>query len=390
MRLAWLTAAGLHIRDDDGCVRTFESAFGQSVRSRHQSIQRRHGWKSQGGSGPFTSGGLLWGTPEKDPSHLRIAMTSVTTCRGSGQLLYSLDADGLDAVCAISLADMSERRLTHGSERKLRFLAASPDGARIACSVSHRDGTAAIAVMKADASDLAEVTEGDSLDLAPGWVAGSSDVLVYQSAGIGRDRSGIPLGLGPFAVQRLDVTRGEIETVLESESHDFLGPKQAADGTLYAIRRPRAVAGRTPWWRSILDFLSIPFRLAWALFQYLNFFTTKYTGKPLTTAGGPKREGADIRQMMVWGNLIDAEEAAREAGNDPGEPPSVVPRTWELIARRGDGSISTLARGVVSFDTGDDGSIVYSTGTAIYRRSPSGDKEKLVEAMGIEQVIALG
>jgi hypothetical protein len=134
----------------------------------------------------------------------------------------------------------------------------------------------------------------------------------------------------------------------------------------------------------------MPFRLVWAIFQYLNFFSTKYAGKPLTTAGGPKREGADIRQMMVWGNLIDAEQSARDAVKDPGEPPSVVPRTWELVARRTDGTLDTLAKGVVSFDVCADGSAVWSTGSAIYRRDPSGARQRLIQAPGIEQVVALG
>lgn len=388
MQIAWLTPGGLHLRDASGAVRTFESAFGKTVRERHVSIQRRHGWKSEGRGSRFMAGGLLWGMPGKDPAELRIAMTSVTACPAKGRVFYSLDADGLDAVCAVSLEDLSEKRLLHGSDRRLRYLAASPDGSRIACSVGHRDGSASVALMNEEAADLTEVTEGDSVDLAPSWASGSGHVLVYQSAGIGRDRSGAPAGLGPFAIQRIDLARGEVETLLDSPAHDFLGPKIGADGTLYAIRRPRA-AGGTAWWRGLLDFVLLPFRLVWAVFQYLNFFSTKYTGKPLTAAGGPKREGADIRQMMVWGNLIDAEAESRDAAKEAGEPPSVVPRTWELVARRVDGNLEALARGVVSFDVASDGSVVYSTGTAVYRRDAAGSRQRLVQASGIEQVVAL-
>jgi hypothetical protein len=379
------------VRDGDGTVRDIDSAFAQSVRSRHQSIHRRNSWKAGSDrTGQFASGGLLWGMATKDPSQLRIALTSVTSFPGSRELLYSLDADGLDAVCAVRLEDLSERRLTHGSERRLRYLCASPDGSRIACSVGHPDGTASIGVMRPDASDLFEVTEGESVDLAPTWVPGVRDVLVYQSAGIGRDRTGRPIGLGPFVVHRLDIPRGEVETELEEEKFDFLGPRQAADGTLYAIRRPTAASQRPSGLRVLLDIGLIPFRVLWALFQYLNFFSTRYTGKPLTTAGGPKREGPDIRQMMIWGNLIDAEQAERDAKSDGTEPPPVVPRSWELIARRNDGSGGTLARGVVSFDLAPDGSVVYSTGTAIYRRTRDGDTEKIVEDKGIEQIAVVG
>jgi hypothetical protein len=94
--------------------------------------------------------------------------------------------------------------------------------------------------------------------------------------------------------------------------------------------------------------------------------------------------------MMVWGNLIDAEQTARDAVKDPGEPPSVVPRTWELVARRTDGNVETFAKGVVSFDVAEDGAVIYSTGSAIYRRDPSGSRQRLIQATGIEQVVALG
>lgn len=392
MQIAWLAASGLHVRDENGGVRQVESAFAQSVRSRHQSIHRRNAWKTggEGRVGGFGSGDLLWGTSTRDPEQIRIAVTSIAATRGGGQLLYSLDADGLDAVCSVSLDDLSERRLMHGSERKVRFLSMSDDGSRLACSVAHPDGSASIAVMKPDATDLAEVTEGESVDLAPSWVAGSCSTLVYQAAGIGRDRAGFPVALAPFSVHRLDISRGEVDTVLESGSHDFLGPKQAADGSVYAIRRPAAALSQRPSGvRVLLDILMIPFRIAWALFQYLNFFTARYTGKPLTTAGGPKREGADLRQMMVWGNLINAEEAARDARENPNEPPPVVPKTWELVARSRDGAVTTLARSVVSFDLAGDGSVVYSTGSAIYRRDPRGNTERLVEEKGIEQVVVL-
>ena len=142
MQIAWLSPSGLHVRGEDGSVRSVESAFAQSVRNRHQSIHRRNAWKSggEGRIGSFGSGELLWGTSVRDPEQIRIAVTSIAATPGSGQLLYSLDADGLDAVCAVSLDDLSERRLMHGSERKVRFLCMSDDGSRLAFSVGHQDG----------------------------------------------------------------------------------------------------------------------------------------------------------------------------------------------------------------------------------------------------------
>src|SRR5262249_9125946 len=150
----------------------------------------------------------------------------------------------------------------------------------------------------------------DAVDLAPSWMPGTERRLIYQSAGIARDERGLPIGLGPFGIQQLEIDSGRISTVAEAPGHDLLGPKAAADGTLFYLRRPRRAPGHRSPLRTLLDLLLIPFRLIWAVFQFFNFFTAKYTGKTLT-AGGPRKEAGDLRQMMIWGNLIDAEKAAR-------------------------------------------------------------------------------
>jgi hypothetical protein len=133
----------------------------------------------------------------------------------------------------------------------------------------------------------------------------------------------------------------------------------------------------------LLDVVLLPFRLLYAVFQYLNFFTTRYTGKPLTTAGGPKRQGADMRQMMVWSNLMQAEGAA--AGDEP--KPS-VPRTWQLVRIRGQQRPETLAGGVVAFDLGQDGSLVYSTGNAIHHLSSDGRHSRLLSEERVEALVS--
>jgi hypothetical protein len=137
----------------------------------------------------------------------------------------------------------------------------------------------------------------------------------------------------------------------------------------------------------MLDFVLFPARLLFALFQYLNFFTARYTGRPLTSAGGPQRKGVDVQQMMVWGNLIDAQRAAGEGGDD--DPAAVVPRTWELVRQPRGGQADVLARSVLSFDLYPDGEIVYSTGSAVYRLTPDRRRERACVDARIEQVVAL-
>jgi hypothetical protein len=238
--------------------------------------------------------------------------------------------------------------------------------------------------MNGDGNDLTELTEGDSLDLAPSFEQGTTRRIVFQSAGVARTREGQAVGVGPFAIRRLDLDRGEVDTVAEDEGFDFLGPRGLADGTTIAIRRPHTGRGGASFWASTKDFLLFPARLLYALFQYLNFFSARYAGKPLTTAGGPKQE-TDARQMMVWGNLMEA--TSQEEGDD--DTPAVVASSWTLVRLHADGRTDTLARGVLAFDVASDGTVVYTNGNGIYRLGAGGKKDRIASGSGIEQVVVL-
>jgi hypothetical protein len=238
--------------------------------------------------------------------------------------------------------------------------------------------------MSRDATDLVELTEGESQDGAPYLCPGVPARLVYHSAGVGRDAAGRPTGLGPSEIHLLQLDGAELSTLASDAGRDLLWPRLLADGTLYYISRPWRPGHRSGFWGSLLDFVLFPARLLFALFQYLNFFAARYTGKPLTTAGGPKRFGADIRQMMEWSNLIAAGEDAEAE-----EPAAEVPRSWRLVCRDAGGTTRTVAESVVSFDVCGDGSLLYTTGTAVHRLTPDGRRERLLTDAGIRQVVAL-
>ncbi len=386
--VAWLAGGVMHVKTGPEPPRAVESRFGQTVVDRSLQIEQRHAWKTQGRGAQFMSGGLLWGM-RQDGSAVRYSITSLSRGRAPGELLYSLETREIAGVFALQDGGALEQRLFHGNDRRVRHLSADPTGASIACSVQKESGIACLAVMPGDASELHEVTEGDAVDAAPAWVPGAGRRLVYHSAGIARDKAGVPQALGPAALRRLDLDRGEVETLLEEAAHDLLSPRQAEDGTLYFIRRPWHGAARASVWGGTRDFLLFPARLLFALFQWLNFFSVRYSGKPLTTAGGPRKEGADIRQMMIWGNLVDAEAAARESAAHGEETPGLVPPSWQLVRRSPDGREDVLARGVVAFDRGADGTLAYTNGTGVWRIAPDGARERLATGAQIEQVAVL-
>jgi hypothetical protein len=377
--LAYLAGGRLHVKRGEAPVRAFDSAFGQQIRDRHVEIQRKHRWKEEGRGARFM-GNLLWGMPAGD-GPLRVAITSLTRGARPGELLYALDTEGRTAVCLFNAEDDSERRLLHGSTRRIRDVRTALGREQIACSVTHPDGTASIGVMSLDASELREVTEGDAQDRFPSWAPGPGARLVYQSASVGRDQAGHPAALGASEVHLLDLERGSLETLATEPGRDLLCPQLDAQGTLYCIRRPHQGAGGRSLIRAVLDVVLIPARLLFAVFQYLNFFTTRYTGKLLTTAGA-RQKSVDVRQMMVWSNLKEADQAGAD------EPPPAVPKSWQLVRMRPGQRPETIAEGVLAFDLADDGSILYSTGTAVHHLGSDGRHERLLAGERMDALVA--
>jgi hypothetical protein len=69
---------------------------------------------------------------------------------------------------------------------------------------------------------------------------------------------------------------------------------------------------------------------------------------------------------------------------------SSVPRDWQLVRIRGQQRPETLAAGVLAFDLGPDGSLVYSTGTAIHHLSADGRHQRLLSEEQVEALVTLG
>jgi hypothetical protein len=333
--------------------------------------------------------GMLWPEDGHDPSHFRIAITSVTRGLKPGEVYYCLETDEISGVFVVDATGF-EQRLFHTADFRVRSVAIHPDGSVIAVSVMHQNMTANLAILNAEGSDFREISEGDSVDLAPRWAPGPGRKLVFQSAGLGRDASGRFTGLGPFAIQQLDLESGEIQTLAEEAESDLLGPQMSADGALYYIRRPWANKPKAvnPF-TIVKDTLFFPFRMLYAIFQYFNFFSMRYTGKPLSTSRGAAQRTPDLKQMMVWGNLIDVDRAARENRLGESDAPSLVPSSWQLVRQTAAGK-QVVAKGVLSFDIARDGAVLYSNGSAVHQRAAQAERaERMLVGQMIEQVAAL-
>ncbi|HEX6032297.1 MAG TPA: hypothetical protein VFY90_12770 [Tepidiformaceae bacterium] len=377
LTLAYLSQGKLFLKSGDDPARQIESKFGEEARQRAVEVHQRHAWKAQGRGNQFLTGAMLWGANTFDPRRVLIQVPAVTRGAGATELMYVLQTDTFGGLFTFDWNRDHERRIMHRAELRARDISRHPTLPLIAYALYGENGTARIVVANDEHGDAHEVTEGDSVDEAPSWVPGQGRTLVYQAAGVARNPAGYVVGFGPSGIYRLNVESGHHETLAEDPRHDLMLPRIDVDGRLWFVRRPyRPPRTMTPL-RLLQDIVLFPFRLARAVFHWLNFISLIYSRKPLTSAGGPKFEDEDVGSMVVRGRRIDAEKALRKAAKKE-DAPSVVPRNWELVVRDTDGSEEVVARGVIAYDLTQDGGVVWTNGTAIFRRG-NNEPHQLIE-----------
>jgi hypothetical protein len=378
--IAYLAQGKIRLKLGDAPPRSLESSYGNSIREKAVRAAQRHSWKGQGDSSPFAA--AAWGNKGMQNGEVPLHITSLCASKAPGSLIYSLESDSLCALLEVEQLGAEERRLWNDNNTRIRHVSVSKATGDLVFSILHQNGTANIGVKRAGRSGYSELTEGDSFDTAPRWKNGAERFIVYQSAGVGRNRDGHFLAFGPFSIQQLDTEAGEIETLVEESDRDCLAPHFAADGSLYYIRRPYQPYAAPGFFSSLKNLLLFPLRLAHAIYNFLNFFSAIFSGRKLASSSAAKSREMDLKQMMIWGNLVQSHRA--DAPED--ESADLVPKSWELRRRSANGETKTLASGVLAYDVGADGAVVYTNGNAVFLLTPDGRKQHVVNERMIEQV----
>lgn len=387
LKLAYLSQGKLFLKDGDGPARQIESKFGEEARQRAVDVHQRHAWKNEARGNQFMSGAMLWGASAFDPRRVLVQVPAVTRGPGETQLMYVVQTDTFGGLFTFDWERDHERRIMHKDRLHARDIARNPALPLIAYALHAENGTARIVVADDEHGGAHEVTEGDSIDEAPSWVPGFPRTLVYQSCGVARNQAGYVVGFGPSAIYRLNLDSGHLETLAEDAQHDLMLPRIHGDGRLWFIRRPYQPPPRLTPFRLLKDIVLFPFRLARAIYHWLNFISLIYSRKPLNSAGGPAFQEEKVGTMIIRGRRIDAEKALRRAATRD-EAPAVVPKSWELVVRDRQGEEDVVARGVVDFDLTDDGTPVWTNGTAIFQRDADGrprvvERGKLIDAVTV-------
>jgi len=387
MDLIYLWQGKLFIKEGDKPPRNVESEFARDMAQAAREIQRKREWKTTGQGARFAGGGALWGAGDADPDAIPVSITAVTRGDTPEKLLYAVETNRVGGLFLYDRTTRKEQRLFHREHFRIRDLARHGSLPLTVGCIPAPDNTSCIAVISDDRPIIDEVTSGDSLDEAPSWVPGDKKQIVFQSAGIARDEQGYFHSAGPFAIHKLDIDSGDMDVLLEDERHDLLLPRMNSTGDLFFIRRPYEARPKLAFTSVLLDTVLFPFRLIYAFVHFFNFFSLMFSKKPLITAGGPKTEGPQMRDIILRGKVLDARRALKANGEQP-DAPALVPGTWQLIRRTPDGAETVLAKAVVAFDLVDDQPI-YTNGRCVYSIDAQQRKHLLLKGQWADSILAL-
>jgi hypothetical protein len=382
---AFVAEGKLYSQSPGETAKSVDSVFVQTILDRVENSRARNEWKTGGMAWNITRGGMAAQGPAAEVRRIRF---SGVTAGAASEMIYAIDTDYVCGLFHYDLSNGYERRLYHRNQFRATDLARHEGDGTLAFTVQSPDGTSHIATMSEAGRGIREITEGDAVDEAPSWMAGPGKVVLFQSAGVGRTKTGVRSSLSPYAIQRIDLDQNKMDMLVEEDDFDALVPKMTADGSLYFIRRPYQPHGQPVSPLKVLtDLLLFPFRLATAIAHFLNFFSIMFSRKPLMTASGPPREGPDERFLLLWGRMLDTQKQLRS--NKPGAGGALVPSSWQLIRRDASGRETALASNVLSYDLCADSSVIYTNGAKIFHLAENHAPIEIGAGKLIERVAAL-
>ena len=384
--------------DDTGKPEPVQSPFAARVAEQNRREGDRHAWK-QGSAGWQSSANpyaAMMGGGGAANAETPAVVRGLDRGQGAGALVYCLHTGHTAGLFARDLADDTEhgeRRLYHKQQFAGGDLACHPGDGRLVVSVADpATHTAHLGLLGGERPGVQVVTDGDCVDEAPAWCpplggSESSDAIVYQSAGVGRDANGNFWAVGPRRIEHLDLSSGEVVTLIDDAAFDHLTPRATADGSLWFVRRPYQSWRPATLWQRAKFFAASPFVFVAGLYGVVTGLSTAIKGEPPKTAGGPNRPPPP-RAMQIYGAAVIAGKNRKDADDDLTPR---APKDWVLIRRDAEGNETEVATNVLSFDVADSapsGVVLAATdGRDVFRLDPAtGRREQLTRAALVDRV----
>jgi len=354
----------------------------EKYKRNRETIEKKNAWKTEGMGAAFRQVQPQHG-PGPEDIDARAVVNGLAFARDN-KIVYSLSVESYSGIFLKNLKDDAEieGHIIHDNKTAFLNLDYRRETDEIIASVQDSAWERHLALFEPKSSRYRKVTEGECVDENPVWGRQADRSIYYDSAGVGKDGAGRFFGVGEKAINRLDLDSGSITELVSVPKHDCFLPRVDQDDRLHFIKRPYKKPGPQPM--TFKDFLLIPWRLSRAIYSFLQFFSMRYTGEPLSSAGPNPTQAKekDLKEIFLNGNMINAEQALKENRAKGDAFPGIAPRSWELTRREKDGRLICIKKGVIDFDLTENGGIVYSNGKYLIRMDRQ-CKEQVIEKVDL-------
>ena len=365
--------------------------------SKVKSRAEQNEWKYNGTGAAFTGSAV----PHASASEVVGSIFSRVTCVGEhkGTLIYSIDIDTSNGIYRKGTDTDSEGIVLCSSSTAYRDFDVKGD--RLVASSAFA-GESHIGVLDLNTGNFDTYTEGHVRDSAPVWSATNDDVIYFCSAGLPENEKKQPeenssprgindivnemyssssVTIGPSAICELNIREGRLTELLSDNRYNYTRPTSTPDGSLYYIRKPYKMNSGGSSFGCLADLFMLPVRLFQAIFGFLNVFSAKYSGKTLSRSDVKHK---DEGQLMIDGNLINAERELKENARRGDKNPGIIPRSWELRRLDKDGRDTLIRAGVAAYKIdSESGEIIISNGSHLLLIDENGKEQKLLTVEGI-------
>ncbi len=387
MRFVFLSEGGLFLKADDSDVTEIESPFAREAIERSTARSNRQSWKGQGrDEAGVYSAQVVWGRQAAGARSDHPVMRAVTAGPGNDEVLYALAMSASSGLFRYNLVTREEYRLFHRQDFDGCGLNCHHPSGQIVLSSRNEDHLGKLELYEEASRRRNRLTDGDGHDSNPFQDPKSPHLVYFQSSGVARNEQGEIAALGPVAIHRLDTTSGSMDTVLEADEWDYLQPKVDGAGRLHFIRRPFAARHDLPLLQKLQAFLLLPVHLGAAVFGFLDAFSRMFAKRSLRPAGPNKDLPVSRSRYATFHDTVIALEKVLARGDRLDDSVQLVPATWELVRRDSTGQETVLARHVVAYDLGPDGTLLYADGLRIWQAGPTPRKlyqGKIIQSVAI-------
>ena len=344
----------LFLVDENGEQTIHNSDFAEDIERRMDRIAEKKAWKNEGGGGMFGQGDT-WGQ-QANISRIKPRIEAVIKGKDSENFAYLLTTEAVGAFLEYNTTEEYERRVFHKEGFFANEFDRDPVSGRLICRFGRGDDATQIALLDPDGRDPSPLTEGDALDGSPTWDRSKEDTILFHSAGLAYDKRGFIRGTGPYSIEQLDLSSSKLKTLLSSEVTDYLCPQKDSEGNLYFLSRSYEGPGgpKAPILTTIKDTLLFPLRLIRSFIDFFQIFSQLVSKKPLSTAGGPKKNGPEPAQIWLYGRLLTPDKESKDG--------SLASADWKLKMRSPEDKETTIASHILAYDLREDGTIVASDG----------------------------